>query len=674
MLHFGRAMCGDYAAASQREWLVTNGLGSYAAGTVAGSLTRCYHGLLVAALDPPLGRTLLLTKLDPTVAYAGQTFALACDRWSDGRIAPQGHQLIERFWLDGTTPVWHYALADVLLEIRIWMRPGHDTTYLRYTVLRASSPLELRLAALANQRDHHGNTRAGPFTYRSEPTSGGLCVTAGSGLAPLYLTSDQAQATPALAWRTGYWLAIEHERGLLDQEDHVLVGRFTATLEPGASLLFAASITPDVPLDAPAAWNERVRYDTTIRQRVTWSDDPLVQQLALAADQVIVQRGLAPHPTQATTTIPGKTILAGYPWFSDWGRDTMIALPGLTLPTGRPADAALIIRTFVGYLDQGMLPNRFPDVGEVPEYNTADATLWLFEALRAYLAHTGDPALLHELFPALETIIAWHQRGTRYGIAVDPADGLLRCGAGDSQVTWMDVRVQGWVVTPRHGKPIEINALWHHALVCMAAFARQLGQPDAPYVQAAMQAATSFGRFWNPALGHCYDVLDTPHGDDATLRPNQVIAAALPSCPLPLEQRRTLLTTCGRRLLTSHGLRSLDPAHPDYCGRYQGDLLTRDGAYHQGTVWGWLIGPYALAHYQAFGDAAAARALLDPLLHHLHDTGLGTLSEVFDGDPPHQPRGCLAQAWTIGEVLRALWVLDTVSAWHSLASKSPLSP
>jgi predicted glycogen debranching enzyme len=650
MIEFGRAICGDYAAASAREWLSTNGIGGYAAGTISGALTRCYHGLLVAALDPPLGRTLMLVKLDAVADYGGRRYELATDCRAGGAVAPAGHLLLESFRLEGTTPVWTYALADALLELRVWMRPGHNTTYARYTLLRGSEPVGLELTALADHRDHHGNTRAGQMTWRAEAVDSGLKLVASEGAAPLYLTGDRAAAAPALGWHRGYVLAIEHERGLKAVEDHARVARLAATVAPGESLLVAASAESGAPLDAAAMWAERSAYEGELLARLDWSDDPAVHRLALAADQFVVRRTLAP-------STHGHSVLAGYHWFSDWGRDTMIALPGLTLPTGRPEVAASVLRTFARFVDRGMLPNRFPDEGEEPEYNTADATLWYFEAIRAYHASTGDDELVRELFPALREIVAWHERGTRYGIGVDPADGLLRCGEQDSQLTWMDVRVDGWVVTPRHGKPVEINALWHNALRVMADLARLLGEPAEAYEQAAGRVAASFGRFWSDELGHCYDVLDTPRGDDPTLRPNQVIAAALHHSPLAPEGRRAVVDVCARRLLTSHGLRSLDPAHPDYQGRYRGDVLARDGAYHQGTVWGWLIGPFVSAHYAAYGDRAAALALLAPLLRHLRDTGLGTISEIFDGDPPHAPRGCVAQAWSVAEVLRCLHAL-----------------
>lgn len=658
MIEFGRAICGDYAAASGREWLVTNGIGGYAAGTIGGALTRCYHGLLVAALAPPLGRTLMLVKLDAVAEYAGRRYELATACRAGGVVAPAGHLLLESFRLEGTTPVWTYALADALLELRIWMRPGHNTTCVRYTLLRGSAPLRLELTALADHRDHHGNTRAGQMTWRVEPIAAGLRLVAAAGAAALYLTSDRALATPAFGWSRDYFLAVERERGLKELEDHARVARLAATLAPGEQLLVVASAEPRAPLDAAALWAERSAYEGELLARVDWSDDPNVHRLALAADQFIVSRTHAPHaPHAPTPPSTGHTVLAGYHWFSDWGRDTMIALPGLTLPTGRPEVAASVLRTFARFVDRGMLPNRFPDEGEEPEYNTADATLWYFEAIRAYHAATGDDELVRELFPVLREIVGWHERGTRYGIGVDPADGLLRCGEQDSQLTWMDVRVEGWVVTPRHGKPVEINALWHNALRVMADLARCLGEPADAYEQAAEGVAASYARFWSDELGYCFDVLDTPHGDDSSLRPNQVIAAALHHSPLSPERRRAVVDVCARRLLTSHGLRSLDPAHADYHGRYRGDVLARDGAYHQGTVWGWLIGPFVSAHYAVYRDRDAALALLAPLLRHLHDTGLGTLSEVFDGDPPHAPRGCVAQAWSVAEVLRCLYAL-----------------
>jgi predicted glycogen debranching enzyme len=361
------------------------------------------------------------------------------------------------------------------------------------------------------------------------------------------------------------------------------------------------------------------------------------------------------------------TVIAGYHWFGDWGRDTMIALPGLALATGRPELAGRVLRTFARFLDQGMLPNRFPDGAETPEYNTVDATLWWVEAIRATHAATRDDGLLRDLLPALEQVMDWHRRGTRYGIAEDPGDGLLRAGEPGVQLTWMDARVGDWVVTPRMGKPVEINALWYNALRAMAAFARRLRRPATAWDEAAERARQGFARFWYEAGGHCYDVIDGPDGDDASLRPNQVLAVSLPESPLTPVQQRRVVDVCARHLLTSHGLRSLAPGDRAYCARCSGDQLARDGAYHQGTVWGWLLGPFALAHARAHGDAAAARALLEPMAHHLADFGVGSIAEIFDGEAPFTPRGCIAQAWSVAETLRA---------WQSLtpAGRARRSP
>jgi predicted glycogen debranching enzyme len=371
-----------------------------------------------------------------------------------------------------------------------------------------------------------------------------------------------------------------------------------------------------------------------------------VRHLVLASDQFIVERRSASHPE-------GRSVIAGYHWFGDWGRDTMISLPGLTLATGRPEVAAEILRTFAEFVDQGMLPNRFPDAGETPEYNTVDATLWYFEALRAYYAATGDARLIADLYPALTDIIEWHERGTRYGIAVDPGDGLLKAGEPGVQLTWMDAKVGDWVVTPRIGKPIEINALWYNALLTMESFARLLGKSPAQFQRRSEQVRANFERFWNPAAQSCFDVLDGPGGHEAALRPNQIFAVSLPASPLSAERQRAVVEACARELLTSHGLRSLAPGEPGYIGVYRGGPAERDGAYHQGTVWGFLLGPFALAHYRVFGDREAARRFLLPLSHHLRDSGLGTMAEIFDADPPFAPKGCIAQAWTVSETLRA---------------------
>jgi predicted glycogen debranching enzyme len=391
---------------------------------------------------------------------------------------------------------------------------------------------------------------------------------------------------------------------------------------------------------------------------------PWVEQLVLAADQFVVARtmGEACGPdSQATNgaAMAGHSLLAGYPWFGDWGRDTMISLPGLTLVTGRPAIARQILRTYAVFLSQGLLPNRFPDGGETlgeGDYNTVDATLWYVEALRAYHQATGDDALIRELFPRLREIVEAHCRGTRHGIRRDPADGLLRAGEEGLQLTWMDAKVNGEVITPRIGKPVEVNVLWFCALRTSARFAALTGHATAPYDTLAEQAREGFQRFWNASAGCCFDVLDGPDGaPSSALRPNQLLAVTLTDELLTPEQARQVVALCGQELLTPYGLRSLDSRHPAYQGHYGGGPLARDQAYHQGTVWGWWLGIYALAHARVHGDPEGALRLLDAIGHHLSTAGLGSISEIFDGDAPHTPRGCIAQAWSVAEVLRA-WV------------------
>jgi predicted glycogen debranching enzyme len=379
-----------------------------------------------------------------------------------------------------------------------------------------------------------------------------------------------------------------------------------------------------------------------------------IQQLTLAADQFIASR-----PRSSGDT--GHTIIAGYHWFGDWGRDTMISLPGLTLTTKRFDIARSILSTFAHYANQGMLPNRFPDAGEEPEYNTVDATLWYVEAVRQYLEATRDRAFLKTIFPVLLDMLTWYRKGTRFGIGMDSTDHLLHAGEPGVQLTWMDAKVGDWVVTPRMGKPIEINALWYQAWLTLGQLAKILKVPHQEFLQLANDIKTSFQRFWHEPLNRCYDVLDGPHGHDPAPRPNQVFAVSLPHSPLTDEQQQAVVDYCAQHLYTSHGLRSLGPEDPQYVGQYGGDIRKRDGAYHQGTVWGWLLGPFVLAHHRVYRNPGVALSYLEPMAHHLNDYGLGTLGEIFDGQQPFAPRGCIAQAWTVAETLRA---------WHTIQNSA----
>lgn len=653
-VEFGRDICGSLDAAEQREWLVTNGIGGYASGTVSGNLTRRYHGLLLAALNPPVGRTQLVAKLDETARYDGEEYALATNRWASGAVEPKGYLNIESFRLEGTTPVWQFALGDALLEKRIWMRQGENTTYVQYTLLRGSRSVELELKALVNYRDFHSNTHAGDWRMKVEPVENGIQITAFDGATPFYVLSADAKFEPRHEWHRDCFLPMERYRGLDDHEDHLLAAIFRTAIAPSKSVTFVLTTNRTPELDGTQGRAEQAEHERKLfakwlgnDAKATSAAPAWVRQLVLAADQFIVKRSL---PDEAD----GKSIIAGYHWFGDWGRDTMIALPGLTLTTGRAEIARKILLAFARYVDGGMLPNNFPDAGGKPEYNTVDAALWFFEAIRQYFAATQDTTTLVKLFPLMAEMVNAHLKGIRYQIHVDPADGLLYAGEPGVQLTWMDAKVGDWVVTPRMGKPIEVNALWYNALTTMAALAPAVEKSPKPFEKMAATVKQSFAKFWNPALGYCYDVIDSPGiGHDASLRPNQIFAVSLPESPLPPEQQKTVVDTCARRLLTSHGLRSLAQGEPGYQGHYGGSPRQRDGSYHQGTVWGWLLGPFVSAHLRVYQDRKAALSFLEPLGKQITSHGLGTLSEIFDGEAPFAPRGCIAQAWTVGEVLRA---------------------
>lgn len=653
MIELGRDLCSNLSISGRREWLVANGIGGYASGTVSGVLTRRYHGLLVAALNPPLGRTLLVAKLEERAEYRGRVFPLGANRWASGTVDPQGFLLLDRFHMEGTTPVWTYALADAILTKRIWMEPAANATYVRYDLRRAGAAVDLELDSLVNHRDFHGNTRAGGWTMEVDPVPRGVRVTAFPGASPFFLLCARAEAIPGHDWYRDFFYSEEAYRGLDPIEDHLRAVTFRATLSPGGSITLVTGTGGSLDRDGEAALTRRRNHEEerVVQAAPHWDPtDPLwtsARQLILAADQFIVRRPVEGDPG-------GRSVIAGYPWFGDWGRDTMIAISGLTLPTGRAGDAARILRTFSLFVDRGMLPNRFPDAGTSPEYNTADATLWYFEAIRAYHEATGDDSLLRDLFPILREILDRHLRGTRYGIRVDPNDGLLLAGEPGVQLTWMDAKVGDRVVTPRIGKPVEINALWYNAVRSMAAFARRLGEEDSAYEALAEKILRGFGRFFREDLGWCLDVLDGPEGDDASMRPNQIFAVSLPHSPLSEPRQKAVVDACASELLTPLGLRSLSPNDSRYAGQYGGDTARRDGAYHQGTVWPWLIGPFVTAHLRVYRDPATARSFLLPLLRHISDHGVGSICEITDGDPPFTPRGCIAQAWSVSEVLRAL--------------------
>ena len=664
---FDSAICHDLAAAEQREWLVTNGIGGFASGTLAGSATRRYHGLLIAALKPPAGRNLLVGGLDEIATVNGNLFSLATHRWTSGAVAPQGYLAMQSFRLDGAIPVWTYLAGDARIEKRIWMLHGENTTFVQYTLLKSTSPVNLELKALVNYRDFHSSTHAGAppndWRMRIDRVENGVCVTAFDGAFPFFLRCVAASCEPQHVWYRDFFFPRENERGLDDHEDQLFAADFNARLEPGQTLAMIISTEKDSNLDGQSALKKESGRQSAVMSAAqallaptaSETTPPWLSRLVLAADQFLVRRSVSGQ-------INGKTVIAGYHWFGDWGRDTMITLPGLALATGRPDIAKQILLAFSKFVDGGLLPNTFPNSGTVPEYNTIDATLWYFEAIRQYVAATSDSATLKELFPVLAQIISAHVKGTRYNIHVDPADGLLYGGGPGVQLTWMDAKIGDWVVTPRTGKPVEINALWINALESMTQFAAAVGSPANEYEKLSAIAKGSFSKFWNSQRNCCFDVIDSPgFGSDARLRPNQILAVSLNVSPLSSEQQKAVVDVCAAQLLTPFGLRSLAPGERDYAGIYSGGPRERDAAYHQGPVWGWLLGPFALAHHRVYHDRAAALAFLDPLARSINSYGLGTLAEIFDGDPPHHPRGCIAQAWSVSEVLRATHALLTAT-------------
>jgi predicted glycogen debranching enzyme len=662
-VQFGREVCGDLDAAEAREWLVTNGIGGYASGTVASTATRRYHGLLVAALQPPAGRTMLVAGLDESVRYLETAYSLATNRWLSGFISPSGYLQLESFFLEGSKPVWRYALADALLEKRVWMKQGENTTYVQYTLVRGSMPVEIDAKVLVNYRDFHVTTQAGEWSMSVEPVEHGLKIQAFDGATTFYLKSADASVEPRHEWYHDYFLPADKERGLDDHEDRLLAGVFHFHLVPEESVTLVFTTEEDTSLNGAEARTEQSNHEWKLFK--AWQqqhakvcslpaeDEPgWLWQLVLAADQFVVRRALPEDPQ-------GLSLIAGYHWFGDWGRDTMIALPGLTLPLGRPEIARTILESSSRYVDGGMLPNNFPDSGGSPQYNTVDAALWYFEVVRQYYAATQDLELVQKLFSVLAEIVDAHVRGTRYNIQVDPADALIYAGCPEVQLTWMDAKIGDWVVTPRIGKPVEINALWINALHTMAEFARLLEQPGQGYEKLAEKAMRNFQKFWNAERECCFDVIDVPGaGNDASLRPNQVFAVSLPVSPLNESQQKSVVDTLARHLLTSHGLRSLAPSEPAYKGKYAGGPRERDSAYHQGTVWGWLLGPFVLAHYRVYKDRAAAQSFLEPLGQTVHSGGLGTIGEIFGGDAPFPSAGCIAQAWSVGELFRAWQTLS----------------
>ncbi len=641
---FDRTITQDLESALQREWIETNGLGGWAASTLCGAHTRRYHGLLVAATHPPVGRMVLLSKLDEAVEYNGGRIGLGCNNFN-GVFHPEGYNFLQRFERD-LFPTFDYAAGGVTFRKTVAAVDGENTTLILYEFGEGPATFVLELQPFFAVRDYHHLSGFNDGIQQNGRFEDAVFqVRAYEGAPEVFISVPGADFSPRPDWYYQYTYSVEAYRGLDCQEDLFSQGVFRAQVEPGGRLGVIASTSDPRGRDASELFEaERSRREALLMQMPVVDDT--TRPLALAADQFVVRRGN-----------DLRTLIAGYPWFTDWGRDTMIALPGICLATGRFDDAKRILQAFAASVSEGMLPNRFPDAGEEPDYNTVDATLWFFVAVHKYLAYTGDEAFVRDdLLPVLRDIVDWHERGTRYGIRVD-ADGLVAAGEPGVQLTWMDAKVGDWVVTPRQGKAVEINALWYNALMVLEGLFRRFDRQEEGRRVAARAAAVRaafVNAFWDAEQGYLADVVDGENRDNA-LRPNQIFALSLPFPLLGGPIARQVFEAVEAALYTPYGLRSLTPRHPDYRGWYGGDAWSRDGAYHQGTVWGWLLGAYLTALVRVRGDAGReqARTAVQAMLTHFSTGGAGTLSEIFDGDPPHTPRGAFAQAWTVGEVLRA---------------------
>jgi len=643
-IHLDRTLTTDFGEAIRREWLETNGIGGWASSTITSAHTRRYHGLLVAATRPPVGRVVLLSKLDETLVREDARTELGTNVYP-GSVHPQGYRYLKGFSRD-FFPSFTYEVDGMVMQKTVAAIHGENTTVIIYRVMEAPGVFELELRPFVAGRDYHSLTQANGSIRRASHFSDNIwSYQPYEQLPVLYLLLPGTAFEADPNWYYRYEYLAEKQRGQDFQEDLFTPGVFTTSLKSGDQLGIIVSIDNPMGREAEELISKEKERRKSLFSALPVADE-LTQALTLAADQFVVRRG-----------DDRKTIIAGYHWFTDWGRDTMIALPGLTLVTGRYEDAKKILQAFADNIDQGMLPNRFPDAGEKPEYNTVDATLWFFVAAYKYFLYTQDHSFLKEiLLPAMAGILDWHQRGTRYGIRME-SDGLLAAGEPGVQLTWMDAKIGDWVVTPRSGKAVEINALWYNAVAIYEQLLNTVGrQEEAETFQTlAQKISKRFVQvFWNREGGYLFDVVDGERRD-GTIRPNQIMALSLPFALLGRNRARQVLNVVEDHLLTPVGLRSVSPQDPAFHATYQGNAYQRDSAYHQGTVWAWLLGPYLTALVKVRGQTGRKQGLklVQAVQNHLTESGIGQISEIFDGDDPHAPRGCIAQAWSVAEIMRA---------------------
>ncbi|MDQ3712319.1 MAG: amylo-alpha-1,6-glucosidase [Acidobacteriota bacterium] len=643
MINFDSDICTNFEEAITREWLETNGIGGFASSTISGANTRRYHGLLTAATRPPLGRVTMLSKFEETLMINGESYELSTNQFPNA-VYPEGYKRLKNFRL-APFPVWTFEIEGIEIEKSVFMIHDSNATVIRFKVQNSKLKVQLELKPLLSFSDyHHLQRENSDFDLHYEVSENLVSVKPYSEMPPLYFAHNASLIENTNVWYRNFDYAIEKERGFDFSED--LFQPFALKFDLSETAIVIASTETHNYTDAEIFEKKEIERREMLVKDASAEDD-FTKQLVLAADQFVVSRGA------------GKTIIAGYPWFSDWGRDTMIALNGLTLATNRAEIAKSILLEFSQHISEGMLPNRFPDAGETPEYNTVDATLWYFEAIRAYVEKTEDYKFVRKnLYEKLVEIILWHLRGTRYEIRVD-TDGLLCAGNASVQLTWMDAKIGDLVVTPRTGKAVEIQALWYNALCIMADFAGTFGdwKDEKKYLELAQQARTSFNKiFWNDAEKCLFDVV-SGENKDGSVRPNQIFAVSLPHAIFDdADKARRVVEKVEAQLLTPFGLRSLSPKDENYRSVYTGNPFERDTAYHQGTVWAWLTGAFVDAYRRVHGKNEATESRINEVLNefknHLNEAGCGQVSEIFDANAPYNPRGCVAQAWSVAEILR----------------------
>jgi predicted glycogen debranching enzyme len=637
-------------ADDEREWLITNGLGSYASASIWGANTRRYHGLLVVALEPPVARHVLLSRIDEVLD--GQQ--LSTNHWTSGAVSPEGYKLLESFTIY-PIPTWVFAVAGGYLVKQVAMTEGKQEVVVGYTWI-GDKTAHLSLSLLVNFRDFHSQTKGSlGWVFPQRVETGRVRVRAYDSAPELVIAFSRGAYQVDPSWYWNYYWPREHERGLEFREDNYRAGLLEVNLEPGSSVTLRAGLDSGLKAGTiqEAVRSAAVRHNALVARAGKQQCED-VKRLVLSTDSFIVER----------RSTSGHSIIAGYHWFNDWGRDSMISLPGLALCTGRPEIARGILKTFGHYLSQGMLPNNFPDSGMTPAYNTSDAAFWWAWALLRYHDATGDSEFIASQLPLLESVVDWHRKGTRYGLHMDESNGLISGGQPGVQLTWMDAKVGDYVVTPRHGKAVEINALWYNFLRTLAHMLRTTGGEAGEYDVLADKVREGFRSFWNTDARCLFDVLRDDGTADASIRPNQILALSLPFPLLEGDRARSVLAVVERELLTPFGLRTLAPSDHAYQGRYGADRTVanqyeRDITYHQGTAWAWLLGPWVDARMKVYGRAAENVGFiaerLKPIRDHiLGSAGLGSVSEIFDGDAPHHPCGCIAQAWSVAELLRIL--------------------